>query len=43
VLSNIERRKLKVDRHIPVHGAIEPFSQMVATIKAIPGVPPATN
>ena len=43
VLSNIERRKLKVDRHVPVHGAIEPFSQMVATIKAKPGDAPPTN
>ena len=43
VLSNIERRKLKVDRHVPVHGAIEPFSQMVETIKAKPGGAPATN
>jgi hypothetical protein len=43
VLSNIERRKLKVDRHVPVHGAIEPFSQMVATIKAKPGGAGATN
>jgi hypothetical protein len=37
VLDNIERRKLKVDRDVPVHGAIEPFAQMVATIKAKPG------
>ena len=37
VLDNIERRKLRVDRHVPVHGAIEPFSQMVATIRAKPG------
>jgi hypothetical protein len=39
VLSNIARRKLKVDRHVPVHGAIEPFSQMVKTIRAKPGAP----
>ena len=37
VLTNIERRKLAVDRDVPVHGAIEPFAQMVATIKAKPG------
>ena len=37
VLTNIEQRKLKVDRDVPVHGAIEPFSQMVANIKAKPG------
>jgi hypothetical protein len=34
VLDNIQRRKLVVDRDVPVHGAIEPFSQMVATIRA---------
>ena len=27
-------RKLSVERDVPVHGAIEPFSQMVATIKS---------
>lgn len=43
VLANIEQRKLKVDRHVPVHGAIEPFTQMMATIKAKPGGTPATN
>jgi len=37
VLDNIERRKLKVDRDIPVHGAIEPFAAMVENIKAKPG------
>jgi hypothetical protein len=37
VLDNIERRKLKVDRDIPVHGEIEPFAKMVETIKAKPG------
>jgi hypothetical protein len=37
VLDNIERRKLKIDRDIPVHGEIEPFSKMVETIKAKPG------
>jgi hypothetical protein len=39
VLSNIARRKLKVDKDVPVHGPIEPFSQMVKTIKAKPGAP----
>ena len=43
VLANIERRKLAVDRDVPVHGAIEPFAQMVATIKAKPGSVPSTN
>ena len=37
VLDNIERRKLKVDRDIPVHGAMEPFARMVENIKAKPG------
>lgn len=37
VLDNIERRQLKVDRDIPVHGDIEPFAKMVQTIKAKPG------
>ncbi len=37
VLANIERRKLKVDRDIPVHGAMEPFAKMVENIKAKPG------
>ena len=34
VLANIERRKLKVDRSVPVHGVIEPYAQMVKTIQA---------
>jgi hypothetical protein len=38
-LWNIEHRKLKVDTDVPVHGAIEPFQQMVDTIKAKPTVP----
>ena len=37
VLDNIQRRKLKVDRDIPVHGAMEPFAAMVQNIKAKPG------
>jgi hypothetical protein len=41
VLANIERRKLKVDKDVPVHGAIEPFDQMVKTIKAKPSIPAA--
>lgn len=43
VLANIERRKLAVERHVPVHGAIEPFQQMVRTIRAAPGAPAATH
>jgi hypothetical protein len=37
VLQNIERRGLKVDRDVPVHGVIEPFAQMVKNIKTKPG------
>jgi hypothetical protein len=39
VLWNIAQRKLKVDKDVPVHGTIEPFSQMVKTIKAKPTIP----
>jgi len=38
VLTNLERRKLKVDRDVPVHGAVEPFDQMVRTMKAHPAI-----
>jgi hypothetical protein len=38
VLQNIERRKLRVERHVPVHGAMEPFAEMVKNIKSKPGV-----
>ena len=34
VLANLAQRKLKVDRDVPVHGSVEPFPQMVKTIKA---------
>lgn len=43
VLTNISQRKLVVDRDVPVHGAIESFSQMVATIKAKAGNTPGTD
>jgi hypothetical protein len=37
VITNIERiRKLKVDRQIPVHGAIEPYAVMVKKMRAAP-------
>lgn len=39
VLENFERRRLRIDRHVPVHGAIEPFAQMVKTIRSKPGAP----
>jgi metallo-beta-lactamase superfamily protein len=38
VLANVERRKLKVDRDVPVHGVIEPYAQMVKTIKSKPAL-----
>ncbi|MEO8260748.1 MAG: MBL fold metallo-hydrolase [Acidobacteriota bacterium] len=41
VLKNVEDRKLRVDRDVPIHGAIEPFAQMVQTIKAKPAAPAA--
>ena len=37
VLTNIDRRGLQVERDVPVHGAIEPFAQMVKTIRSKPG------
>ena len=40
-LRNIDRRKLAVDKDVPVHGQIEPFAQMVRTIKAKPTAPAA--
>lgn len=38
VLNNLAQRKLKIDRDVPVHGVIEPFDQMVKTIKAKPTI-----
>jgi hypothetical protein len=38
VLANLAQRKLKIDRDVPVHGVIEPFDQMVKTIKAKPTI-----
>jgi hypothetical protein len=38
VLTNLAQRKLKIERDVPVHGVIEPFDQMVKTIKAKPTV-----
>lgn len=34
VLQNLERRGLKVERSVPVHGVIEPFEQMVKNIRS---------
>jgi len=39
VLANIEQRKLKVDKDVPVHGVVENFADMVKTIKAKPAAP----
>jgi hypothetical protein len=36
VLQNLARRGLRIDRSVPVHGIIEPFTQMVENIKAKP-------
>jgi glyoxylase-like metal-dependent hydrolase (beta-lactamase superfamily II) len=41
VLENLARRKLRVDRSVPVHGPMEPFADMVRNIKTKTGVPPA--
>jgi hypothetical protein len=41
VLWNIEHRKLRVDKDVPVHGEIEPFARMVQTIKSKPSIPAA--
>jgi hypothetical protein len=38
VLTNLAQRKLKIERSVPVHGVIEPFDQMVKTIKARPTI-----
>jgi hypothetical protein len=40
-LKNIADRKLRVERDVPIHGVIEPFAQMVQTIKAKPTIPAA--
>jgi hypothetical protein len=36
VLQNLAKRGLKPDKSVPVHGVIEPFTQMVANIKSKP-------
>jgi hypothetical protein len=41
VLWNIEHRKLRVDKDVPVHGTIESFADMAKTIKAKPSIPTA--
>jgi hypothetical protein len=41
VLWNIDHRKLRVDKDVPVHGEIEPFARMVQTIKSKPSIPVA--
>ena len=37
VLQNLAKRGLKPEKSVPVHGVIEPFTQMVANIKSKPG------
>jgi hypothetical protein len=37
VLDNIDRRALRVDRDIPIHGEIEPFAAMVQNIRTKTG------
>jgi len=37
VLDNLARRNLRVDRDVPVHGAMEPFADMVRTINTKTG------
>ncbi len=42
VITNIEQtRKLKVDKMVPVHGAIQPYAVMVKTIRSAPKGPQA--
>lgn len=36
VLQNLDKRGLKPEKSVPVHGVIEPFTQMVANIKSKP-------
>jgi hypothetical protein len=36
LLENIEKRKLGVDRIVPIHGAIGPYSDLVKLVKAKP-------
>ncbi len=38
VLTNLAQRKIRIERDVPVHGVIEPFDQMVKTIKAKPTI-----
>jgi hypothetical protein len=36
LLENIERRKLRVDRHVPIHGPITPHSELVKLMRSRP-------
>jgi glyoxylase-like metal-dependent hydrolase (beta-lactamase superfamily II) len=40
LLDNIRRRNLRVDRIVPLHGTIVPFSELTRTVAAL-GAPPA--
>ena len=40
VITNIEKiRKLRVDKQVPIHGAIQSYREMVKTIRSKPGPP----
>jgi hypothetical protein len=40
VITNVEKiRKLKVDKQVPIHGAIQSYRDMVKTIRSKPGPP----
>jgi len=40
VITNIEKiRKLRVDKQVPIHGAIQTYREMVKTIRSKPGPP----
>ncbi len=42
VITNIEQiRKLKVDKMVPIHGAVQPYAVMVKTIRSAPKGPQA--
>jgi glyoxylase-like metal-dependent hydrolase (beta-lactamase superfamily II) len=39
LLENIQKRKLRVDRIVPLHGQIAPFADLVKTVEAAKAVP----
>ncbi len=36
LLENVKKRNLRVDRIVPIHGAIAPFAELVKTVQALP-------